>query len=423
MAIKVSNTTVINDSRNLFNIQGASIDGSSSLTANSTSPALAITQSGNGPCLLVEDQPSVDISPIVITANKQVAVGFASAPQSTQFLVRDGNNLNVSIGLRNSAGPTNLVYGHTIGTEITTLRVRARTDAGFTQTKDSTPIVSVSTDGKVAVLRNSPQYPLDVNGSVLVRGQSETNALIIEPNKNQIDNHVISSVNTNSNNLRDLTITSSGVLMRSNIGNVLKGEALFDSNGNAEFSNCKLTAPAFIGNGFDWVKLSEISFSNTTNTVDINFDNSFTHYCLMLNNVTFNQSSALILSLYDSSQNSIGGSTYRTTGITYNSQRGFNIIRESATVWLPTNEFSERGSNNGGYSGKFLFFSPKATTRWKRFIFQSTQNLVIDNPLLLILQGGGSCQVSSEVPAAGVRFATFNNQNFFSGKIVLYGVR
>lgn len=75
MAIQVSSTTVIDNSRNLTNIVTGTI------SANSAGNALKITQAGAGNALLIEDVAS-DTTPLVVNANGQLGLGATTVAAS-----------------------------------------------------------------------------------------------------------------------------------------------------------------------------------------------------------------------------------------------------------------------------------------------------------------------------------------------------
>ena len=82
MAIKISNTTVIDDSRNLTNIGNVGVSGVTTISVNSSSDALRITQLGSGNALVVEDETTPDASPFVVTGIGSVGIGTTN-PSAT----------------------------------------------------------------------------------------------------------------------------------------------------------------------------------------------------------------------------------------------------------------------------------------------------------------------------------------------------
>ena len=95
MAIKISNTTVIDDSRNLTNIANVGVSGVSTISVNSSSDALRITQLGTGNALVVEDETNPDSTPFVVNASGAVGVG-TTAPA---YSVHIEDNLSTSGGI------------------------------------------------------------------------------------------------------------------------------------------------------------------------------------------------------------------------------------------------------------------------------------------------------------------------------------
>jgi hypothetical protein len=95
MAIKISNTTVIDDSRNLTNIENVGVSGVSTISVNSSSDALRITQLGSGNALVVEDETNPDSTPFVVNASGSVGVG-TTAPA---YSVHIEDNLSTSGGI------------------------------------------------------------------------------------------------------------------------------------------------------------------------------------------------------------------------------------------------------------------------------------------------------------------------------------
>jgi hypothetical protein len=100
-----------------------------SIAANSTDPALRITQTGAGNCLVIEDSASPDSTPFVVDSEGRVGVG-ASAIASAKLLTSDDTLANivnrsasssgaVVIGQRSTgtvASPTIVASGNVLGT-------------------------------------------------------------------------------------------------------------------------------------------------------------------------------------------------------------------------------------------------------------------------------------------------------------------
>jgi hypothetical protein len=79
MAIKISNTTVIDDSRNLTNIAGATVTGTSTLNA------VAYTSSNANVTTITSGSPNMDLSAsdaFQITVTATTALTFGNAPAS-----------------------------------------------------------------------------------------------------------------------------------------------------------------------------------------------------------------------------------------------------------------------------------------------------------------------------------------------------
>lgn len=137
------------------------------ITANSSTPALSITQTGTGGCLLVEDSNSPDASPFVVSSNGSVGIGTAAPVTnlevnsqvlaSARFFSSDNQ---VDLRVSASGGSENL------GT-ITTL-----SNHGLALKTAGAEKVRIDTNGNVGIGVTSPAAKLDVAGNLAISGST-----------------------------------------------------------------------------------------------------------------------------------------------------------------------------------------------------------------------------------------------------------
>lgn len=78
VSTNTASKVVLRDANGDFAAGGLTLNRPSTLTANSTSDALRITQTGTGNALVVEDSTNVDSTPFVIDTNGNVVVGHTA---------------------------------------------------------------------------------------------------------------------------------------------------------------------------------------------------------------------------------------------------------------------------------------------------------------------------------------------------------
>jgi hypothetical protein len=434
MAIKIGGTTVIDNSRSLTNIQNITVGsagisgGALSISANSSESALAITQEGTGPSLVVETQAGSSNPPFVINADGKVNIGeqgLSTIPSTTNLLINAGNTTSASMGFRNLGVTFNTVFGHSISLENGRLHIKGRTDNNFTETYDTVSAITIGTDNKVGIRTDVPGYNLDVRGETRALA-TNNDGLLFQPNAQaQAGRHVISGANTDNGFLRAVSLGGEIISFNTGTGTTANQRFAIDSTGNSSFPG-SLTANLFRGPGVDWSLLSRATFTNTTSQALLDFGTEgYNSFCLIFENVNIVTDGVFALQLYDSTLSTLGGSTYSSIFFTnYTFASGVNIQAPLGTFWYVTPYNIFRNSSTGSMSGRMMFYDMKSTTsRWKKVTAEIVHNYSNGGADTLIMHRSAH---TVDIPTTGTQpagVALLGTDLFFSGKISFYGIR
>lgn len=423
MAIKINNVTVIDDSLNLSSIETAFVNKGMSITDNSISPALEVLQTGSGFGLKIEDVQAS--SEFTIDNSGQVVVGGPIIPSTSSLVINESNTV-VSLGLKNLNPPVNTVYGHSISVENGRLHFKSRTNAGFTTTYNDTSVLSIGSDNRVGIRTNTPGYNLDVRGRTAIIG-SQNSSIQLRPNDQALTEHMISSSDYGSGNMRQLGLASAVTRFYTGTGQTANQRMAIDQNGNPVFTGGTLFANRFMGPGADWALLGNTTFSNTANQVNFAFEGGYTHYVLFLKNVNFATDTDFPAArLYDMDFNIMGSGTYFTMGTWTNSATAqFGLTRiTSSSGWFLAGHQIPRSNSNSSVSSKIIFYNPVSSERNRRIIVVSQYNTLSSSVLHSFhYRAGGSIDIPSSGIAQGVNLFSGGASNFFSGSAALYGIR
>jgi hypothetical protein len=147
----------------------AALTGVSSVTVNSASPALTVTQIGTGASFLVEDSASPDNTPFIIDAGGFVGIGTSSPDQ---LLSTNSANTGVNSLVSYKQGGT--TYGYTgLGAD-NKMRIQGAATALGIETTTAQPItfntngsekVRIDASGNVGIGNTAPVTKLHVTGA------------------------------------------------------------------------------------------------------------------------------------------------------------------------------------------------------------------------------------------------------------------
>jgi glutamate synthase domain-containing protein 3 len=174
MAIKISNTTVIDDSRNLTNIANVGVSGVSTISVNSSSDALRITQEGTGNALVVEDSTNPDATPFVVKADGSVGIGTTNPIE--ELHVKVDQNAGTIIRVENDFIGSSAHSSVRVSSSSTTVLLAAHSPSR-TGTKYG---ISQGGYGELSLNSGNGLLVGTLNASSLILGTNDTEALRID---------------------------------------------------------------------------------------------------------------------------------------------------------------------------------------------------------------------------------------------------
>ena len=155
--------------------QQLNVTGTSTISVNSSSDAVRITQIGSGNALLVEDSANPDATPFVVNASGQVGIGTTN-PTSLLRVSGSNNSTPVQIGAGNSAsftfsGDSSSVYTTNFNINDLGLSIGHNSSIrDFRLQTNSLPRITILGDGNVGVAITTPTEKLHVSGNILATG-------------------------------------------------------------------------------------------------------------------------------------------------------------------------------------------------------------------------------------------------------------
>jgi hypothetical protein len=415
MAIKVQNTTVIDDSRNLTNIVAATVSGPSTISVNNaTSPPLLVKQTGSGLSLLVKDTSGTDSTPFVVDTNGRVGIGTDAPPAATKLMI---NQTEPMIGLRTQGTSYNNVFGWTLREQNGNLLIDRRTSSAFGNFNAVLIMTSLNTVGINVV----PDRPLDVSTTMAVQNSgNEGIAFLPQIAPTGGNNNVIWSRNSGNNNNRGLALIGERirVLTGASTGSGVNLRMTVASNGDVTFEST-LTANQFVGPGLDWYFLGSTAASGSS--VDISISSAYKHYAILFHNIRSSSDAVLRAELRDSN-GIIGSGTYKFNAIgARTNSTSFSIANsQAASFWQITALNITNNNVEGSASGELVFYNTNTSSRWKR-ITGSTSQYHTDGVVQEVYTAlGGS--LDSTTQATIIRLSP-SAGNFSAGTFRIYGLR
>ena len=210
------------------------VSGVSTISVNSSSDALRITQTGTGNALVVEDSANPDSTPLVINSSGQVGLGTTNPTSDFQLrkasgslleVVSDSGEARISVGQSIGVGNSSAVlrFGNSdktfdiINNDVGDIKniIHGGTGAGSTgnfkwiygQTNSET--MTLTYDGNLGINDTTPSQKLSVGGGVTITGSVHVN------NNLTVDGNITGNINypsvidgTNLNNTSGITTLS-----------------------------------------------------------------------------------------------------------------------------------------------------------------------------------------------------------------------
>ena len=425
MSIKIANIEVIDNSRNLLNVASFTATGISSITANSSLPALKIQQRGSGNSLLIKDNSGNNSKVFVIDSTGRLGLGTASIPTTTKVIV---DKPVPTIALRTKGVSYNSVFGWTLEENSGNLNINRQTNFGFTSPNT---VLTMTNSNRVGINFSQPTRTLDIKGSFAVQSTQNVGVSYLpETLPSGGDNNVIAARNTITNFNQPLFINANVIKIRTgaNTGSTASDALTITPNSvgltDVVFSN-NVIAENFAGFELGWCLLSSVSPSGSSVDIQLSDElNSFNSYAIIFDNVRpSTTSAALSIDLRDAANSLIGGGTYR-----YSIWRipsvgdvtAIPVIGDNVNVWQITGFPLTPGSEAGTASGELVFYNLKSSASRKQ-VTGTAISYYTDGTVQEVYSFLGG-DMSSSTNVSFVRIF-LSSGNFQSGTFKLYGIR
>jgi hypothetical protein len=181
----ITTLTATNASVASANAGTATITSGLTVSVNTATDAVRITQTGAGNALIVEDSTNPDATPFVVTSTGDVGIGTATPATafgkslhlyndantgtvaSNTFLAIESVNRNANIDLSGWASATNAVsFSDTLGTTVAAMASSIADSNLLFRTGGTTERMRITSAGDVGIGTGTPAAKLDVNGTI-----------------------------------------------------------------------------------------------------------------------------------------------------------------------------------------------------------------------------------------------------------------
>jgi hypothetical protein len=417
MAIKIQNTSVIDDSRNLVNLTSATVFGPTRFDGNSSSGILTIRQQNTGLSLKVVDNTN-SVS-LTVANNGSVGLGTESPPASTKLLL-DGTRPN--IGFTQTGVSVNGVRGWTMREEVSTFSIDRRTSADFSAFN---AVLAVRSNNMVSINPSaSPLVPLTVKSEGIVIQDNDGEGFYIAPGLNS--ENFIWSRNNIANQNRGLVVVGETIRIYNgaSTGSTVTTRITMNSDGTTVVTGALVAAQWSPRPGLDWFYLGSVTASGSA--VDLAIDSTYTSYAVVMHRVNGTQDAGLFAELRTNSDLVGTATSYKYNGVAAKSDStaGFAYnFNNAAANWQVSAYPVTAGGVDGTISGELLFFNPGKTVSVKCMRGQVTQYYTPDagvtrTTAVSTLSGA----VINSTAATVIRF-TLSAGSFNAGEFKLYGIR